>query len=38
LRCRPRFIAGADAIDTAEQQIATLQQLIDAYSERRRRW
>ena len=28
-----RFIAGADAIDTAEQQIATLQQQIDAYRE-----
>jgi NAD(P)-dependent dehydrogenase (short-subunit alcohol dehydrogenase family) len=26
-----RFIAGADAIDTAEQQIAVLQQQIDAY-------
>jgi NAD(P)-dependent dehydrogenase (short-subunit alcohol dehydrogenase family) len=28
-----RFIAGADAIATAEQQIATLQQQIDAYRE-----
>jgi NAD(P)-dependent dehydrogenase (short-subunit alcohol dehydrogenase family) len=28
-----RFVAGADAIDTAEQQIATLQQQIDAYRE-----
>src|SRR6266566_1601890 len=28
-----RFIAGADAIDTAEQQIAALQQQIDAYRE-----
>jgi NAD(P)-dependent dehydrogenase (short-subunit alcohol dehydrogenase family) len=28
-----RFIAGADAIDTAEQQIATLQQQIDDYRE-----
>jgi NAD(P)-dependent dehydrogenase (short-subunit alcohol dehydrogenase family) len=28
-----RFIAGADAIDTAEQQIATLQQQIDAFRE-----
>jgi NAD(P)-dependent dehydrogenase (short-subunit alcohol dehydrogenase family) len=28
-----RFIAGADAIDTAEQQITTLQQQIDAYRE-----
>ena len=28
-----RFIAGADAIDAAEQQIATLQQQIDAYRE-----
>jgi NAD(P)-dependent dehydrogenase (short-subunit alcohol dehydrogenase family) len=28
-----RFIAGADAIDTAEQVIATLQQQIDAYRE-----
>jgi NAD(P)-dependent dehydrogenase (short-subunit alcohol dehydrogenase family) len=28
-----RFIAGADAIETAEQQIATLQQQIDAYRE-----
>jgi NAD(P)-dependent dehydrogenase (short-subunit alcohol dehydrogenase family) len=28
-----RFIAGADAIDTAEQQIATLQQQIDAHRE-----
>jgi NAD(P)-dependent dehydrogenase (short-subunit alcohol dehydrogenase family) len=28
-----RFIAGADAIGTAEQQIATLQQQIDAYRE-----
>jgi NAD(P)-dependent dehydrogenase (short-subunit alcohol dehydrogenase family) len=28
-----RFIAGADAIDTAEQQIATLQQQIDACRE-----
>jgi NAD(P)-dependent dehydrogenase (short-subunit alcohol dehydrogenase family) len=28
-----RFIAGADAIDTAEQQIVTLQQQIDAYHE-----
>jgi hypothetical protein len=26
-----RFIAGADAIDTAEQQIATLQQQIDTF-------
>jgi NAD(P)-dependent dehydrogenase (short-subunit alcohol dehydrogenase family) len=28
-----RFIAGADAIDTVEQQIATLQQQIDAFRE-----
>ena len=28
-----RFIAGADAIDTAEQRIATLQQQIDAFRE-----
>ena len=28
-----RFIAGADAINTAEQQIATLQQQIDAFRE-----
>jgi NAD(P)-dependent dehydrogenase (short-subunit alcohol dehydrogenase family) len=28
-----RFIAGADAIDTAEQQITTLQQQIDAFRE-----
>jgi NAD(P)-dependent dehydrogenase (short-subunit alcohol dehydrogenase family) len=28
-----RFIAGADAIDTAEQQIAALQQQIDAFRE-----
>jgi len=28
-----RFIAGADAIDTAEQQIATLQRQIDAFRE-----
>jgi hypothetical protein len=28
-----RFIAGADAIATAEQQIATLEQQIDAYRE-----
>ena len=28
-----RFIAGADAIDTAEQQIATLQQQIDGFRE-----
>jgi NAD(P)-dependent dehydrogenase (short-subunit alcohol dehydrogenase family) len=28
-----RFIAGADAIDTAEQQIATLQRKIDAFRE-----
>jgi NAD(P)-dependent dehydrogenase (short-subunit alcohol dehydrogenase family) len=28
-----RFVAGADAIDTAEQHIATLQQQIDAYRE-----
>ena len=28
-----RFIAGADAIETAEQQIATLQQQIDAFRE-----
>jgi NAD(P)-dependent dehydrogenase (short-subunit alcohol dehydrogenase family) len=28
-----RFIAGADAIDTAEQQIATLQKQIDAFRE-----